>query len=131
MSEYGIVWHGMDEFLYKMDQFTGNVGSILGDSTKAAAEATIKEAKPEIPVLTGKTADSLTVVGSQDSAIAEGGEGIEYYAWLEYGGVAGHIEREIVPEGRYLFPASQSIQGEIIEIMEDSLEHQLKLTGLD
>lgn len=131
MADYGVVLHGMDEFLHKIDVLEEHVDNMLGDSTKAVAEATVKEAKPEVPVLTGRAADSLKVSGIGSSAIAEGGEGLQYYGWLEFGGMAGHIQREVVPDGRYLYPAYLNIQGDIIEIMEDNLDNLIRLAGLD
>jgi hypothetical protein len=131
MAEYGVILHGMDQFLHKVQALTNDVNPMLGDSARDVAEATVKEARPEVPVLTGKAADSLQVSGVGATATAEGGEGLPYYAWLEYGGTAGHIQREIIEEGRYLYPAYVSIQGDIIDIMEEHLDKAIDRAGLD
>lgn len=131
MAETGIIWHGMDEFISSIHRFTGDVDSMLDDSAQAAAEATVDEARPEVPVLTGAAADSLRVMSvGMHAHAAVGGEDIAYYGWLEFGGTAGHIQREIVPEGRYLFPAYEKVLGDITEIMEDALTSTLELSGL-
>lgn len=131
MAEIGIIWHGMDEFIASINKFTNRVDTLLGDSTQAAAEATVDEARPQVPVLTGRAADSLTVMSvGIDAAAAVGGEDIEYYGWLEFGGTAGHIEREIIPEGRYLFPAYESVLSDITEMMDDNLAKALEMSGL-
>lgn len=131
MAEYGVILHGMSEFLHKVQLLTNDVDSMLGVSAREVAEATVEEARPEVPVLTGRAADSLQVSGVGVTAVAEGGEGVPYYAWLEFGGTAGHIQREIVEEGRYLYPAYVNIQGDIIEMMEDRLDTTIDRAGLD
>lgn len=131
MAEVGIIWHGMDEFRSDLNQFIGKVPSMLGDATQQAAEMTIEEAQPTVPVLTGRAAGSLMVTKvGVDAAAAVGGDGVEYYGWLEFGGTAGHIEREIIPEGRYLSPAYEKVLNSITEMMDDSIATTLEMCGL-
>jgi len=132
MADIGIVIHGMDKFVAKIEQVSDQVTSTLaGKSTKAAAELTVEEARPEVPVLTGRASESLKVIALATTAVAEGGDGIDYYGWLEFGGLAGHIVRESVPEGRYLFPASEKAVMGIVEIMTEELDDVVSAAGLE
>jgi len=126
---------GTDEFTGKMRLFIARVpNEVVKESGKSLAEETIKAARPEVPVATGRAAASLREVTTSFGAIAEGGEGVEYYTYLEYGGLSGpglSTYREVYQNGRYIYPAYESIQGEVTKTGDDNLEALLNRVGLE
>lgn len=127
---------GVDEFTGKVRLFVSRVpGEVVQKTGKELAEETISAARPEVPVVSGRAAGSLREVMTASGAIAEGGEGVEYYAWLEYGGASGvglSNLREVYGNGRYIYPAYESaVRSGMIKAGEDNLEAVLNKAGLD
>jgi len=68
--------------------------------------------------LTGTLAASVNVV-EVDPEHGTGvviGEDVPYAAWIEFGGSRG---RELVPEGRYLYPTALEMESEFAQLAED------------
>lgn len=129
---FGTVFKGLAKFIKALKVFEGNAEDTIKDAGSIAAEMTVERAKPEVPVSTGKAADSLRVEMMGKGAVAIGGDDdTPYYAWLEYGGVAGHIFREVVPDGRYLYPASLLVERELSDQLDKGLEDAARESGLD
>lgn len=124
---------GVAEFSRKVRSFIGHVPSdIERDASKAIAEEVVETARPEVPVQSGRAARSLRVVQTMRGASAEGGDGVEYYAYLEFGGLSGRAHatsREVYGNGRYIFPAGEKV--DIEAAMQEALEGALDRAGLE
>lgn len=125
---------GLDEFNRSVGRLVRDGPMIMREAGQGAAEMTVDAARPTVPVRTGAARRSLTSMATQTGGQAEGGEGIDYYAWLEHGGRAGRnlsVSRAIVPRGRYLWPAHVSRERAIVEFVEGKLERAVRSAGLD
>ena len=124
---------GLTQFDHSIDELTAAVPGIVSESTLGAARLTIKAARPTVPVRSGKTADSLRAYATGQTGIAEGGNTVDHYRWLELGGRSGrHLKliRSIVTEGRYIHPGYEKQQEAIQALMNDVLNAKVHSVGL-
>lgn len=134
MAQEEIKVTGAREFVRSVHMLTSRLPSIQKSAGELAAELTIKAARPTIPYDTGRAADSLQVVATSSGAAVHGGEGIEYYGWLEIGGESGRQHanvRAIVASGRYIYPASQNVLAKALRAIEEDFEDHIRSTGLE
>ncbi len=106
---------------------------LLVDSTSRLAEVTVELARPTVPRRSGRAASSLPVYQTNGGAEAGGGEGVEYYRWLELGGTAGrgHSVMRPVSSGRYLKPAGERAARSADAVMTDALVAACRSAGFD
>lgn len=125
---------GAKEFLVGLGRLESSLDHVAIDSGTFAAEGTIKEARPEVPVRSGAASASLRVVDYSDGAAAVGGNNsVEYYGWLEFGGDTGRnhsVHRPVVLLGRYLHPAYLAVHDRIEQNMEETLDDAVREAGL-
>lgn len=130
-----IIVHGVTEFVSKLDmlivRFPNDVGQDAGEE---AADLVVKTAEPKIPQVSGRAARSVHTQATLTGAFAVGGEDIEYYPMLEYGGYSGRqlaTYREVFGEGRYLEPSAKESEGDIDRIAREKLVKTLRAIGLE
>lgn len=98
-----------------------------------AAGMTIESARPTVPRRSGEAARSLRHYLNGAGATAEGGSTVEYYRWLELGGLSGRKHsnrRETVTDGRYIYPGYLRKQAAIQSMMETELSRTVDIAGL-
>ncbi len=126
---------GLDQFRRALKALDGNLGKGLRVALNTASTFIITEARPLIPVLSGKAAKSLKARSSQNTVrIAVGGKAAPYYPWLDYGGavgVAGSIKRPFIGEGRYLYPTLGKNRAQFEKILTDALAEVARSAGID
>lgn len=98
-----------------------------------AAGITIDSARPTVPVVSGASARSLRHYLTSGGATAEGGSTVDHYRWLELGGLSGRRHsnrREVVTDGRYIYPGYVRKQSEIQDMMSVELTKTVHQSGL-
>lgn len=88
-------------------------------------------ARPSVPTLSGAAAASIKPQSTQRvGQVKAGGARVPYYAWLDFGGRAGHVHRPFIKTGRYLFPAYKAHKPEIETALEEGLMGLARGSGL-
>jgi hypothetical protein len=98
-----------------------------------AAGITIDSARPTIPVDSGDAKRSLRHYLTNDGATAEGGGSIDYYRYLELGGLSGRkhtSRRDVVTDGRYIYPGYLRSEDRITQMMNDEIVKAVQQSGL-
>lgn len=107
-----------------LGHFTAELPGLVENVSFIAAKMTAEEARPGVPVDSGRAARSISAYMTGGQAMTVGGEDVDYYAWLEYGGLSGKHgsnRRASVAEGRYIYPAYQRTEPAIQRMMENQL----------
>jgi hypothetical protein len=103
------------------------------DAARASADATVRYARPKVPVITGTTVNSIDSETVFEGGVVTGGEGLEHYAYLELGGRSGRRHahyRPYIANGRYIYPAYEENQDLVTKAMQDELKKIVRLAGL-
>lgn len=98
-----------------------------------AAGITIDSARPTVPRVSGEASRSLRSFLTSTGAVAEGGSTVDYYRWLELGGLSGRKHsnsREVVTDGRYIYPGYLRKEAAIQEMMNTELNETVNRSGL-
>lgn len=125
---------GLVEFERSVSGLQADFTGLSGEVTLSAATLVIEKAQPNVPKVSGKASKSLRAFQQGDDALAEGGSGTDYYAWLEFGGPSGRKHanvRKAEPEGRYLVPGYRMVANDIEQMMVDTVVKYVKDNGLD
>ena len=135
MANEVVVLKGLDEFQRSIRILLTKVPTeVVQDAGKEAAEITIRGARPLVPVRSGRTVSTLSAQATATGGIAEGGEGIEWYGWLEFGGTSGRHgsnERERVVFGRYIYPSYEANSDEIDRASNEALIAVFRRAGVE
>jgi hypothetical protein len=112
---------GTDQAAADIARWAKQVGPELDKRSRDLAESIRDTTQGRVPVLTGNLADSVEVVDVSGDAEGSGwgvaiGDGVDYAGWIEFGGSRG---RELVPEGRYLYPTAQEAEDEYARLAEE------------
>lgn len=116
---------GYVEVRGQIAQFKNELPGVVEGISYTAAKMTAEKARPDVPVDSGRAAQSVQAYMTGGQAMVQGGKGVDYYAWLEYGGASGRNlsnRRATVPEGRYIYPAYQQVVTDIERHMNAELE---------
>lgn len=126
---------GLAQFRRALRTLDKDLPKTLRVAMNEAAALLIKKAKPLVPRLTGKAADSMKVRSSQAAVrIAVGGKKAPYYPFLDFGGRTGRkksVHRPFISEGRYLYPTLRANKSEFNEVLEDALKGAARNAGID
>jgi len=92
-------------------------------------------ARGKVPVISGKAASSIKPRASaRGASIVFGGTVAEYYPWLDFGGRVGRnksIVREVIPGGRYVYPAIASQKDETAAAVEKAVDQVARHAGFE
>lgn len=131
----GVVLHGMDEFQRSIKILLTKLPTeVLQDAGEQAAEITIRGARPSVPRITSVTMSTLAARPTGRGGVAEGGDGIEWYGWLEFGGASGRRHanvREKVILGRYIYPSYEENEDEINRTSNEVLVAVFRRAGVE
>jgi hypothetical protein len=122
--EIGVNATGLPELGGMTGRFIDELHGLVPEISMQAAKLVAEEAAPTVPVRSGKAAKSIQAYQTGGTAMVQGGQGLEYFAWLSYGGVSGRNlsnRRAEVAEGRYIYPAYERNFPRIQTLMEDEL----------
>jgi hypothetical protein len=113
------------------------IREVLNDAANLVAD----RAKIGVPVRSGKARASIRAGSSQREArVKAGGPKVPYYPWLDFGGRVGrgrtgprtgNVNRPVIAEGRYIYPAVSELRPKIQATMEEGLADLAKRSGLD
>ena len=105
------------------------------DEAKSRLEADVEHS-------TGRAAGSIRTVAFRGGAgVRAGGARVPYFGWLDFGGTIRHhgarhrhehthlIQREVVREGRYLYPAADAKAAAIAPKVESLIERTMVRAG--
>lgn len=133
--------NGLRDFQAALKQMDGESQKMIRNVLNDAAGMVVDTARPWIPVRTGRARASLRASSSQREArVKAGGAKVPYYGWLDFGGRTGPgrtgprtgaINRPVLKEGRYIYPAIERIQPKLQQAMEEGLADLAKSSGLD
>jgi len=124
---------GMNEVNRALQRLNDSIPAGTQNIALLAAGITIDSAKPTIPKVTGKTYQSLQHYLTATGAVAEGGSTVEHYRWLELGGLSGRKlsnRRDVVTDGRYIYPGYVRKQAAIQDMMGVELGKLVGKSGL-
>lgn len=125
---------GLIEFEKSLTGLRADIRGLSSDVTLDAATEVIDAARPLVPQKSGKASRTLRAFQQGTDALAEGGDGIDYYAWLEFGGASGRKHANVRPkvtEGRYLVPGFRIASNNIQALMEKVLKRYVEQNKLD
>jgi hypothetical protein len=110
---------GLDNAGRDMERWANELGPAVIQQANSLAETVRSQVQGDVPVLTGTLAASVTVVEDGD------GVGVGYedepgkVGWIEFGGSRG---RDLVPEGRYLYPTALAAEPDYLALAEEIAE---------
>lgn len=86
--------------------------------SRSFAESMRTQIESKVPVLTGLLASTVVVVPEPDgNAVGMGNEETPYAGWIEFGGSRG---RDLIPEGRYVYPTVMANQSTLESAAEQA-----------
>ena len=104
-----------------------------------AAERVVTDARRRAPVgkgtrKSGAVKKSIRAKSTQTRArVVGGGKRVPYYGWLDFGGRVGigrSISRNVIPGGRYIYPAFEANRAETLADLEEALIGLARKHGL-
>lgn len=105
----------------------------LGQAGKRAAEIVADEARPKLPVRSGRARASVRATAGRGGSVVAGGARAPYVPWLTFGGNVGRdgsVQRPVIRGGRYFYPALKARRGDVVETFEQSVEQLIEKAGL-
>lgn len=125
---------GLDAWLMAARRFEDALPDLMDDTEHEVAELVAGETRRRVPVLSGAARQSVRVLDySGDATVVGGSSGVRYFGWLNYGGRTGRQYATVRPKvrrGRYIYPAYEDSEPEIVSIMDDQLLKSLRAHGL-
>jgi hypothetical protein len=124
---------GLRDFQAALRAMDGESQKQLRVVLNRAAELVRADAARMVPTRTGRARASVRVQSSQREAkVVAGSKKIAYFGWLDFGGTIRRTNRRPwYPRGRYLYPAYDRNQAEILEELTDGLADLARDAGLD
>jgi hypothetical protein len=124
---------GLVEFNAALKRASEDVPQVVQRIALSVALIVVNAAVPTIPRRSGRAAKSVQGFASGQGANVTGGQGIEYYRWLELGGRSGRGLANVRPvrkDGRYINPAYERNKKQAQSLMETELTKALRAAGL-
>ena len=114
-----VIWVGVDAAQDDLATWVKRLGPQIEKRSRAFAETLRGQVSSIEPVLTGALAASVAVEPVPDGAGVSLGDGLDYAAWIEFGGSRG---RAYIREGRTLYPTVAASQDEYVAALTDEVE---------
>src|SRR4051794_11989815 len=81
---------GLKEFQRVLKKVDGDLPKALRMAFNKTAQLVVDDAKPRVPVRSGKAASTVKARSTQASArVVSGGDKAPYFPWLDFGGTVG------------------------------------------
>jgi hypothetical protein len=103
-----------EQVVADLEGWSRTIEPTIASETRSLAQSLRSEVESKIPVLTGLLA-STTTVTNEPGGFGVGYGGVIYAGYIEFGGRHG---RELVSEGRYLYPTMEAAEPEIQRAIE-------------
>jgi hypothetical protein len=117
--------------LRALDRKSTKAIKVAGD---VAAAIVVAEARPRVPVVSGRARRTVKVASTTTVArVAGGSKAVPYYGWLDFGGRAGPGRRQSRPfirSGRYIWAAFLDRLPDVERALESALVDAAQDAGL-
>lgn len=137
MSDVSIRIEGLASFNRRLRQVDAELPKALRVAMNRAADLVVKDARPLVPVRSGRAAASIKAASTRTAVrVRAGGAKAPYYPWLDFGGRVGRKKATVRPfdkEGRYLFPVyfKHRDSGRIQRLLQRSLLDVAHQAGME
>lgn len=119
-----IEFKGLAEAHRDMARWAEQLGPAVVAEGQTLAETVASQVQSKVPVLTGTLAASVETVELEAAEFGVAmGDGLDYAAWIEFGGSRG---RELIPEGRYLYPTALDAEPQFQQLASDTAEDTVR-----
>lgn len=125
---------GLKEFVRDLKKLDRTLPKAVRLGMNDAVNIVVDEAKPRVPVRTGKARKSIKAKSTTKLArISAGGKRASYYPWLDFGGRVGKnnsVHRPVLKKGRYIYPAYDAKKPQVTQALNDNLFDIARQAGL-
>lgn len=120
----GVEFKGLEQAHRDMARWAEQLGPAVVADGQALASSIASQVQGEVPVLTGTLAASVETVELDETGfgVSIGGD-VPYAGWIEFGGSRG---RDLVAEGRYLYPTALAAETEYQQLAENTAEDTVR-----
>jgi hypothetical protein len=126
---------GLREFRAGLKRMDKDLPKGIRLALNSVVDIVVDDARPRIPRVTGKAANSLKSQSTQSAArIKAGGSRAPYFPWLDFGGKTGpgrSVERPFYKKGRYVWLSFADKRTEVTKALEGALSDVARGAGLD
>jgi len=134
MADFSVQMKGLEEFNAGLQRLAATLPTTASSVALASANVVTDEARPDVPVVSGRAAGSLQAYQTGGGAVSEGGGTIAYYRWLELGGAAGRnhaVLRPVKKDGRYIQPSYERNKADVQKLLDEALAKACRDAGLE
>lgn len=119
MSDAAVEVVGLSAANDSIRRFAVEVPGFVAVGTREYVGVIASAVQDRVPVLTGALRDSvLSQPEDAGNDIVMGSDEVPYAGWIEYGGSRG---RDLVEQGRYLYPTAWDRTDELAQIASDAI----------
>lgn len=126
---------GLTQFVRSLRKLDAELPKAVRLALNAAADVIVGEARPRIPVRTGRAARSVKAQSTRTAVrVVGGGPKVPYYSWLDFGGRVGRnrsVARPFRKEGRYIYAAYFDSRAKVAAVLERELAAVVRSAGLE
>lgn len=126
---------GLKEFRAGLKSMDKDLPKGIRIALNAVVDIVVDDARPRIPRVSGKAANSLKSQSTQSAArIKAGGSKAPYFPWLDFGGKTGRnrsVDRPFYKKGRYVWLSFADKRTEVTHALEGALTDVARGAGLD
>jgi hypothetical protein len=134
VTEVHVVIRGLPELAAAFGQVRSNLPREMSQDFLAVSQKVASSASGKVPRRTGRAAGSIQPQATKGGASIVAGAGVPYYPWLDFGGAVGRngsVVRPYVASGRYLFPAMDEHDHELVKAADDAVERTVKAASFE
>lgn len=128
---------GLRQLSRQLRAIDSDLPKALRAALNEAAQDVIDEARPKIPVKSGRARRALKAASTRtESRVRAGGRIAPYYPWLDFGGRTGRKKAHLRPflkDGRYLYKTYDDLKrsGQFEDTLKKAIERVVERAGLD
>jgi hypothetical protein len=120
----GVEFKGLAEANRDMARWAEQLGPAVVADAQSLANTIASQVQDKVPVLTGTLAASVETVETEATEFGVSiGDDVPYAGWIEFGGSRG---RDLVPEGRYLYPTALDAESQFQQLAADTAEDTVR-----
>jgi hypothetical protein len=126
---------GLREFRAGLKRMDKDLPKGIRLALNSVVDIVVDDARPRVPRVTGKAANSLKSQSTQSAArIKAGGSRAPYFPWLDFGGRTGRnksVDRPFYKKGRYVWLSFADKRTEVTHALDGALADVARGAGLD
>ena len=120
----GVEFKGLAEAHRDMARWAEQLGPAVVADSQSLANSIASQVEGKVPVLTGTLAASVETIELEEAGFGVSiGDDVPYAGWIEFGGSRG---RDLVPEGRYLYPTALDAESQFQQLASDTAEDTVR-----